>query len=89
MRTLVRFYNSNIEPHDHPVPVPSAVIHHLDCPRSAHVRLQEGEQEDRDDGWWERFRTEVAARAAAEAHDNRRMDRETYIQYSPLFCRNL
>lgn len=89
MRTLVRFYTSNIEPHDHPDPVPAAVIHHLDCPRSAHVILVAGEQEVMSDGWWERFHTEDEAREAAEAHDNRRRDRETYVQYWPTFCLHL
>ena len=90
MRTLVRFYNSNIEPHDHPDPVPSAVMHHVDCPQSAyHVELEEGEQEHRDDGWWECFHTENEAREAAEAHDQGRVDRPTRVTYSPQCCRHL
>ena len=89
-RTLVRFYNRNIEPLDHPERVPSAVVHHVDCLQSGyHVVLEPGQMADRPDGRWERFDTEDEAREAAEAHDRWRTDRATYIQFAPQCCRHL
>lgn len=89
MRTLVRFYNSNIEPRSHRAPVPSAVIHHVDCPECQNVTLAPGQQASTDNGWWERFRAWEEASDAAEGYDSRRKDRPGGVQRWPQCCRHL
>ena len=83
MRTLVRFYTSNIEPRSHRVH--SAVIHHIDCPEWRHLNLAPGQRAAADNGWWERFRAWPEASDAAVAHGGG----GAYVQHWSQCCRHL